>query len=530
MQSTRAAVGAAGQLAMRETLVDGRRARYTVGGTGPPVLFLHGWALGHSAYRRSLRRLVALGVKVLAPAMPGFGGTADLPSDEMSIFGYGHWVDAFLEAVGVTEPALVIGHSFGGGVAIELAHDHPTRVSYLILTNSVGGAQWGRAGRSLTDRPLADWVAGFSRDVASGRDGFDMLLAARDDLVTNVIGNPLGLWRASRLARTADLTSEMALLRERGLPVLALTGESDSVIPHSAFNALCAALGTPGQVVSGGHSWMLTDPDAFATVLGNVVQAEVAKHQDIAATTRTEAIRERLAVITAPDAAVDAMLDGVSPLWLMGDDVATLAADLALAIPPPLEDEVRAVARTIEGSDVIRLTVVARDRPGLLADTAAVLAAERLSIVSASAATWAADGLALHAVTFRPDGAFDDQRWDALAARLRGLTVAGPAQHAFIPTGQADVRVDGADTGRSVVAVTAPDQLGLLATICRWLADHDVSIETMNVATVGAVATDSFIVIGDCDADALARHLSAPEVPGCLPVFRLLAGAQGRPR
>ena len=50
-------------------------AMYGEAGTGSPVLFLHGWGLDHKVYKRALSRLVATGVRVLAPALPGFGGT-----------------------------------------------------------------------------------------------------------------------------------------------------------------------------------------------------------------------------------------------------------------------------------------------------------------------------------------------------------------------------------------------------------------------------------------------------------------------
>ena len=498
-----------------ETHVAGGRAYYGAGGSGPPVVFLHGWALGNRAYQRSLRRLVSRGVEVFAPAMPGFAGTPDLPPDEMSMAGYAAWVDAFLDAVGVDEPALVIGHSFGGGVAIELAHDHPERVAYLILVNSVGGARWGSGGRSLTERPLADWVAGFGREVLPGRETLDLLRAMRDDLVTNLVKNPTGLWRAGQLARTADLTEELAQLRDRGLPVLALTSDGDAVIPHTAFDALCTALGTPGEVVAGGHSWLLTDPDAFGEVMANVVEVQVAQHRATTAASRATAIHDRLAATNMPAAVASSLLDGASPLWLMGEDAAVLASDLALCHPSLGLDEVRAVARTIEGSDHIRLTVVARDRPGLLADTAAVCAAEGLSIVTASAATWTADGVAMHALTFAPHGLFDDARWDALSSRLQALRDKD-GTITFAPSGLATVRVDGAHTGRAVITVTAPDRLGLLWAICRWFADHDISIESMNVTTDAGVAHDSFIVVGDCDGDELARHLSGAGKRGCL--------------
>lgn len=95
---------------------------------------------------------------MFAPALPGLGGTAELPHDEMSIGGYADWVDRFMGAVGIAEPALVIGHSFGGGVATKLAHAHPERVGYLVLLNSVGG---------VADRPAWEWGMHFMRERCS---------------------------------------------------------------------------------------------------------------------------------------------------------------------------------------------------------------------------------------------------------------------------------------------------------------------------------------------------------------------------
>ena len=135
--------------------VDERTAVYRAGGEGPPVLFLHGWAMGTRAYQQAVRRLTGRGCRVYAPAMPGFAGTADLPRDVMSMSGYGDWVDRFMDAVAIDEPALVIGHSFGGGVAIKLAQTHPERVGYLVLLNSVGGVSdrpvWSGRGASVAN-------------------------------------------------------------------------------------------------------------------------------------------------------------------------------------------------------------------------------------------------------------------------------------------------------------------------------------------------------------------------------------------
>src|SRR5436190_988284 len=217
-----ASSGPEDHLVWKRTTVRGHPAMYGVAGHGIPVLFLHGWGVGQQTYKRSLKRLAHLGCEVLAPALPGFGGTADLPGRDCTIAGYAAWAAEFLTAVGVTESAFVVGHSFGGGVAIKLAHDFPDRVRYLVLINSVGGSAWtssGSAVRSMAER--------------------------------------------------------------RRLPVVVLWGEQDKIIPRASFDALCKAIGSEGEVVSGNHSWLLADPDAFGEVMTNVMEvAKLAKSME----------------------------------------------------------------------------------------------------------------------------------------------------------------------------------------------------------------------------------------------------------
>src|SRR5947207_9090751 len=148
-----------GPIVWKRAFVDGRPAAYGVIGHGLPVLFLHGWALGHHSYRRVVHRIAVQGCEVYAPALPGSSGTADLPSEEVNLAGYAQWARRFLTAVHVEEPVVVMGHSFGGGVAIRLAHDFPEAVRSLVLVNSIGGSAWrrGKRLRSLAHRPLCDW-------------------------------------------------------------------------------------------------------------------------------------------------------------------------------------------------------------------------------------------------------------------------------------------------------------------------------------------------------------------------------------
>lgn len=251
---------------------------------GLPVLFLHGWALGSHSYKRALKRLAHMDCEVLAPALPGFGGTADLPDEQFSIDGYAAWIVEFLDAVGVTEPVFLVGHSFGGGVAIQTAHDHPTRVRTLVLVNSVGGSAWARRGgavRSMAERPLWDWGIHFPRDVMPFPQLTRVLPVIFEDAVSNLIRNPRAVWRVAQLARSADLTEELEELKQRKLPVVVIWGDQDRIIPRESFDALCAAIGSSGEVVEGNHSWLLADPDSFGEVLTNVVEvARIARDEE----------------------------------------------------------------------------------------------------------------------------------------------------------------------------------------------------------------------------------------------------------
>lgn len=264
-----------GHLHWHRTLVDGRPAVYGEAGEGPPVVFFHGWGLGHHAYKRPLARLALRGCRVLAPAMPGFGGTAALRNRTPDIHEFGVWANSFMEAVGVDEPAIVMGHSFGGGVSITLAHDFPERVKQLVLVNAVGGAVWGRSGNyELSDRMLWQWAYEFAKELWPPQRGFRTFWSVREDLVTNMMRNPMAMVTAGMLAARADLRDELTELRARKLPVVVMSGADDGVIPLSAFDAMCSALGIEGQVLRGNHSWLLTDPDAFDEVMANVVELQ----------------------------------------------------------------------------------------------------------------------------------------------------------------------------------------------------------------------------------------------------------------
>ncbi len=262
-------------LEWRRTEVSGRVASYGVGGTGPSIVFLHGWGLSGRTYKASLKRLLQRGFRVWAPALPGFDGSEALGPGAGDLAQYAQWVNEFVGAVGLTEPVVLMGHSFGGGVAIQAAHDWPERVRGLVLINSIGGSAWRREGslvRSLAERPLWDWGLHFPRDVLPLRQLSRVLPVILEAAVPNVLRDPRAFWHAATIARRADLTDELQELKARRLPVVLLWGERDELVTRASFDALRESLGNPFSVtVDGSHSWLLAAPDTFAEVITNVI-------------------------------------------------------------------------------------------------------------------------------------------------------------------------------------------------------------------------------------------------------------------
>jgi pimeloyl-ACP methyl ester carboxylesterase len=246
--------------------VDGRSVTYGATGTGRSVLFLHGWGLRPHAYREPIRHLGLVGCRVVAPVMPGFGGSRVLPANERSFEGYAAWVARFLDAVGIDQVDLVAGHSFGGGVAIKFVHDAPERAGSLYLANAIGSPTWSSHGdgvRTMAQRPAWDWGRHLSIDLVRSPGLFRVLPSVLGDLVPALVQNPLGLLRTGDFIRRADLVDDLTEVHRRGTPVCVVWSDRDRLVPRSAFDDLRHAAGVEGTVVEGSHGWLLAHPAQF---------------------------------------------------------------------------------------------------------------------------------------------------------------------------------------------------------------------------------------------------------------------------
>ncbi len=117
--------------------INGISVNYTDKGSGDVVLLLQGWGTSVDLYSAVID-LMAAKYRVLAPDMPGFGGTADPPAP-WHVDDYADFVLAFCKALGVTE-CIIFAHSFGGRVTLKLMarDDLPLTVKKIILTGAAG--------------------------------------------------------------------------------------------------------------------------------------------------------------------------------------------------------------------------------------------------------------------------------------------------------------------------------------------------------------------------------------------------------
>jgi len=270
--------------ATREVELHGHRCVYRVAGEGPPVVLIHGMVNSSVHWSR-----VALGLAdsytVVAPDLIGHGETAAMRGD-YSVGAHASRIRDLLAVIGI-DRATVVGHSLGGGVAMQFFYQFPQRVERLVLVSSGGlGTKVSPLLRSAA-LPGASALLALASDrrVVAGIGSLGSFLRSR--------GSPLGVQlRAISQAmaplsrpgaREAFLQTLRAVIDVRGqrvnandrlhllehMPTLIVWGERDGTIPvahgHDAFSL---APGSRFETIPGAaHFPHLEKPDELVDIL-----------------------------------------------------------------------------------------------------------------------------------------------------------------------------------------------------------------------------------------------------------------------
>jgi pimeloyl-ACP methyl ester carboxylesterase len=266
----------------------GRTLHYRRLGSGPPLVLLHGIASDGSTWDAALEALAARH-EVLVPDLPGHGGS-DPPVGDHSTGAYACVVRDLLEVLDVGS-VTVVGHSLGGGVAMQFAYQFPELAERLVLLNS------GGLGREVSPLMRAAALPGAELVVpvlASGPLRLGGRIAAK---ALGAIGRTpsTDLREGARSlaglsdpdARRAFLGTVRTLVGPRGqivsasdrlyltelLPSLLIWGARDTIIPLAHGHAAHAAMPGSRLVVidHAGHFPHIDEPEQVAALIGDFV-------------------------------------------------------------------------------------------------------------------------------------------------------------------------------------------------------------------------------------------------------------------
>ncbi|HLI43226.1 MAG TPA: alpha/beta hydrolase [Acidimicrobiales bacterium] len=255
-------------------------------GRGPVVLLVHGQP-GRGLSWAPVADLLSPSFRVVAPDRPGWGNH---PRPATSLAGNAAALARMLAArdlADATSPAVVVGHSLGGGIAIELALSYPELVSVLVLVSSVGvGAALGNLDRLLAlpvlgEQLLRAGALGLERAVGNvGRLAGSSLgervleRANRHPAVRSALAEGgralLGRDRRSFLVEQRSLVEQTPALESRlhlvAHPTVVIHGTADHVVPAQAARQLAAAIPGAELVMRPGlgHLLPFEEPEVVA--------------------------------------------------------------------------------------------------------------------------------------------------------------------------------------------------------------------------------------------------------------------------
>jgi len=202
-------------------VVHGHRRAYVIAGRGPALLLLHGLGCDHTTWSPVIKRL-ARRFTVIAPDLLGHGGS-DKPRADYSLGGYANGMRDLLALLSI-ERATVVGHSFGGGIAMQFAYQFPQYTERLMLVAP------GGLGREVNPVLRALTLPGASHALAVAASPPVLALA-------NFVG---GRASAAKVPGASDLLGALSVL----------AGKHDAAERDAFLHVLRAVVDWRGQVVT----------------------------------------------------------------------------------------------------------------------------------------------------------------------------------------------------------------------------------------------------------------------------------------
>jgi pimeloyl-ACP methyl ester carboxylesterase len=284
------------ELRAQKVSIHGHEVRFFRAGQGPALLLVHGMAGSAATWKAVLPRL-ARDYTVIAPDLLGHG-KSDKPRTDYSLGAFAAGLRDLLVSQGI-DRATVVGHSLGGGIALQMAYQHPERVERLILVGSGGlGREVSPVLRLLT-LPGSEYLmplifTSYSREIGNR---ISMLLhrgglraPAAEETWRAYVSLTEGQNRDAfikTLRSVIDLNGQSVsahdrLYLARHMPTLIMWGERDQIIPVShAYDAHEAMAGSRLEIFpESGHFLHTEEPDRFIHLVREFVGATPAARID----------------------------------------------------------------------------------------------------------------------------------------------------------------------------------------------------------------------------------------------------------
>ena len=216
-------------------------------GSGPPIVLVHGLAGNLANYAYDVIDRLASHHRVIAIDRPGSGHSPRTRRGRANLRAQGDTVAGVIAALGLGRP-LVVGHSFGGAVALATAIDHPDKVGGLALiaplthpSSSLPAPFRLLALRSPALRVLVAWTIAVPLAIRRRQETLSALCGPQQapaDFATKG-GGLLGLRPSAFIGASTDLAASQADLPDMvthyarlDLPVGVLYGDSDRILDH----------------------------------------------------------------------------------------------------------------------------------------------------------------------------------------------------------------------------------------------------------------------------------------------------------